>query len=144
MASSVDKLFQQGRLEKVEADPEGAEAKLAEARKHLDSARKILDDDPEGGYSLLYDAARKSFDALMLHNGVRVTKGEGEHAIRGQYGAATLKSSQHRKSIDHFDAMRRQRNRSQYGSWHISAAEAETDLEHAELIAKAVEEALNT
>lgn len=74
---SVSSLLKDGRLIKVVADLQAGQDKLEDCRRHLASAEKILDTDPEGAYSLLYDAARKSIDALLLAHGLRVANRPG-------------------------------------------------------------------
>lgn len=71
---SVASLVRTGRIEKVEPDVDAAASRLAAARRHLASAESIATIDPDGAYSLLYDAARKALDAHMLVNGYRVSK----------------------------------------------------------------------
>ena len=54
------------------SDAATARASLAEARRHLASAKLIPGADPNGAYVLLYDAARKANAAHMLASGLRV------------------------------------------------------------------------
>jgi hypothetical protein len=57
----------------VVAAGETAEALLAAAARHVESARLTAGRDLEGAYSLAYDAARKSATALLAYQGLRPT-----------------------------------------------------------------------
>jgi hypothetical protein len=84
--TSLKYLLDEGRIEAVEPDVDAAKNKLEEAKRHLASAAAIADDDPEGAYSLVYDAARKAADAHMLANGYRASKSKvGAHEATARY-----------------------------------------------------------
>ena len=53
------------RLQSVPADRAAAEALLEAAARHLDGVLVVADSDPDGAYTMLYDAARKSLAALV-------------------------------------------------------------------------------
>lgn len=138
--SSLESLVREGRIERVEADPDAARGRLEEAERHLASASAIADADPEGAYALLYDAARKAIDAHMQANGYRVSKGRlGAHEATGLYALAVLGSGPQGEHVRHFDRMRRNRNRSEYAVWEVGRSTLERDLEHARGIIRAVE-----
>jgi hypothetical protein len=69
-------------LQRVASSREAATAFLDVADKHLDSARAITKSDPDGAYSLLHDAARKSLAALLQTQGLRATSRGGHYAIQ--------------------------------------------------------------
>lgn len=54
---------------------------LANARNHLASSREISKSDPAGSYQLAYDAARKSIQAILALNGIRVRSAGGHFAF---------------------------------------------------------------
>jgi hypothetical protein len=56
----VERLLDDGELEQVSPDLNSSRSLLESARRHLSSARKIRDSDPEGAYAARYDAARKA------------------------------------------------------------------------------------
>jgi HEPN domain-containing protein len=125
----VTHLIEQRQLQRVVADPEIASALLASARRHVESARRTADDDPEAAYSLAYDAARKSATALLAHQGLRPSTAGGHIAVvdvmRTQFpGVPGLAS---------LDRLRRRRNQAEYpdptGYDPITAAEAEEAIE---------------
>lgn len=143
MNANVEALVREGRLERVEADIAAARHRLSEARQHLASASLVIDVDPAGAYSLLYDAARKAIDAHMLASGYRASEGRlGTHGATARYASAALGSGPRGGSAQRFDRMRRNRNRSEYGVWQIGRSTLETDLEHARAIVELVDEGL--
>jgi hypothetical protein len=106
----VATLVGQRHLQQVVADSETAAALLAAAGRHIESARGIADADPEAGYALAYDAARKTATALLAHQGLRPTTAGGHiavvDAIRAQFpGVPGLTS---------LDRLRRRRNQAEY------------------------------
>jgi HEPN domain-containing protein len=103
-------MLEQRDLQRVAADSETAGSLLASARRHVDSARRTLDSDPEAAYTLAYDAARKSATALLAHQGLRPTSAGGHivvvEVIRAQFPAVPGLSS--------LDRLRRRRNQAEY------------------------------
>lgn len=136
--TTLSQLLKEGRIERVEPDPESARLRLKEAERHLHSARAIAEDDPEGAYALLYDAARKAISAHMLANGFRPKKGEGAHFITGLYAVDAFADPKDRESIQSFEYMRRTRNKAEYATWHVGAQRVQKDLKHAQGIIRAV------
>ena len=137
---SLEDLIRAGRLERVNPDAEAARTRVDEAKLHLRSARQIADADPNGAYQLLYDASRKALRAHMLANGLRPANRPGAHDATGCYGALMLASPG--AAVRRFDAMRRNRNRSEYGVMLFERSLIERDLVYAERIVAAVEENL--
>jgi hypothetical protein len=106
----VAMLIEQRHLQQVAADSETAAALLASAARHVESARRTVDADPEAAYALAYDAARKSATALLAHQGLRPTTAGGHIAVvdamRAQFpGVPGLIS---------LDRLRRRRNQAEY------------------------------
>ena len=77
----VASLMEQRHLQQVAADSQSAAALLASAGRHVESARRTVDADPEAAYALAYDAARKSATALLAHQGLRPTTSGGHIAV---------------------------------------------------------------
>jgi HEPN domain len=119
----------------VTADPAGARVRLEAARRHLRSAARVADDDPDAAYALLYDAARKAVTAHMLAAGLRPRNAPGAHEATARYAAAALPGPAPRE----LDRMRRFRNRIEYGTTYFSAHQVAHDLEHARAIVAVVE-----
>ncbi len=86
------------------------EGLLESARRHVATGRTATTNDPEGSFSLAYDAARKAASALLAHQGLRGTTAGGHivivEAMNAQFpGVAGLKS---------IDRLRRRRNQAEY------------------------------
>ena len=136
---SVEDLVAQGRVQRVEADVTTAGEMLNEASRHLGSATAIAVSDPNGSYSLLYDAARKAVTGHMLASGYRVRNRPGSHEAVALYAEAALAGAPHAHHVGELDRMRRDRNRSEYWVRVFGRAEIEADLEHAKQIIAAAE-----
>ena len=120
--AEVDQLLNQGRLTRVTANRQLADDYLRQARQHLESARILVESDPEGAFQLAYDAARKSLAAVLVNQGLRAS-GLGAHAtvhdaIRAQMGP------QQPPVLKHFTWMRRLRNRTEYPDVGEKSADA--------------------
>jgi hypothetical protein len=98
----------------------------------------IVDIDPSGAYQLAYDGARKAIVAAMLASGLRNAR-HGAHAVAARYAAGFADA----KPFAAFDRMRRNRNRSEYGSRSFSRTEVLTDLGNAHRMVEAVERLLS-
>lgn len=134
---SIDDLLARGRLEAVPADPSSALERLATARLHLESARRLAEQDPDGAYALLYDAARKAVAAHMLASGIRARNRPGAHETTARYATLALPGGAARE----LDRLRRSRNRLEYGGSAISPQQVRHDLAHAGGLIAAVEQA---
>lgn len=137
MSATVD-LLRQGLIEKVAPDPTSARTRLTEAARHLEGAEMIVDVDPSGAYQLAYNAARKAIVAVMQADGVRITAQQGGHTVAGRYAAGLSNA----EVFTAFDRMRRNRNRSEYGSRSFARTEVLTDLANARGMVAAVERIL--
>jgi hypothetical protein len=78
---TIDAHIARGAIEHVPASREAAEAELVRARTHLVSARRLLDSDPEGAYTLAYDGARRALAAVLQNQGLRVTSRGGHVTV---------------------------------------------------------------
>jgi hypothetical protein len=137
--ADIDELVAGGRIELVPTDGRAAAALLEEAERHLTSAAAIASTDPNGAYSLLYDAVRKAVTAHMLARGYRVAGGRlrGHEAVV-RYAEASLSEGPHSEHVAQLDRIRRARNRSEYGFATFGARQLEADLQHAHAIIAAV------
>jgi hypothetical protein len=132
---SIDDLIAARRLEQIPADPAGARSRLEAAQRHLQSAARVAEDDPDAAYALLYDAARKAVTAHMLAAGLRARNAPGAHEATALYASAVLPGRPPRE----LDRIRRFRNRIEYGTTHLSPDQVAHDLEHARALVAAVE-----
>lgn len=78
---AIERMISDGELQRVPASREQADRLLSQARRHADSAGKVCDEDPAGGYVLAYDAARKALTAILANQGLRPTTRGGHIAV---------------------------------------------------------------
>lgn len=139
---SLDDLLRNGRIEEIEKDAARAISKLEEASRHLNSADVIASTDPEGAYVLVYDAARKAIDAHMAASGYRASKSRpGAHHAIAVYATIAI-GGEYAANAAALDGMRKQRNKTEYGHWYISASRLASDRVHAERLVDAVRDVL--
>lgn len=131
--SILDDLRQRGLIEKVEPDQATATGWLDDASRHLVAATKIADLDPSGAYVLAYDAARKSVAAALLMSGHRVLSRPASHQALAQY-AESIATQADEPALTRFDRLRRNRNRSEYGSRTFGKAEVAEAIDTAKAI----------
>ena len=131
--STFDDLRIRGLLEAVEPDQATANGWLADAGRHLEAATKIAELDPSGAYVLAYDAARKAVAAALLMSGHRVLSRPGSHQALAQF-AESLTKQVDEPALKRFDRLRRNRNRSEYGSRSFGKAEVEEAIDTARAI----------
>jgi uncharacterized protein (UPF0332 family) len=129
----LDDLLEKGLIESVEAEREVSAKWLEDAERHLQAAGKVAGLDPSGAYVLAYDAARKSVAAALLATGHRVRNRSGAHQALAQY-ATHLGQQTGETAIQRLDRLRRNRNRSEYGSRTFGEAEVREAIDTAEAI----------
>lgn len=131
--STLDDLRKRGLIEKVEPDQATGTGWLEDAGRHLEAAAKIAELDPSGAYVLAYDAARKSVAAALLTSGHRVLSRPGSHQALAQY-AESIAIQVDEPALNRFDRLRRNRNRSEYGSRTFGKAEVTEAIDTASAI----------
>jgi hypothetical protein len=77
----IDRMLADSELQRVPASREHADRLVLRARVHLVSANEISEGDPAGGYTLVYDAARKALTAVLENQGLRPTTRGGHLAV---------------------------------------------------------------
>ncbi len=108
---------------------DAATALLDVAIKHLDSAALVAESDPDGAYTLVYDAARKSLVAVLQAQGLRATSKGGHYAIQEAIAAQFTKPPP-REAFRSFARIRRTRNQVEYDDISlITAADVVSDAE---------------
>ncbi|MFB6703613.1 hypothetical protein ACFCW6_02685 [Streptomyces sp. NPDC056333] len=116
-------MIAQGEIERVPASQQSAEAELGRSRTHLGSARQLMASDPEGAYTLAYDAARRALAAVLQNQGLRATSRGGHRAV---YEAVRAQLDPPLGSILRpFNRMRTRRNEVEYRSSEAPAVTAE-------------------
>ena len=131
--STLDDLRKRGLIEEVEPDQATATGWLDDAGRHLEAATKIAELDPSGAYVLAYDAARKTFAAALLMAGHRILSRPGSHQALAQY-AESIAIQVDEPALNRFDRLRRNRNRSEYGSPTFGKAEVAEAINTAQAI----------
>ena len=113
-------LIDAGELERVAVNREHAQGLLLRARRHLKTAHRLVVDDPEGAYTLLYDASRLAMTAALAVQGLRPTTRGGHDAVGKLY--SRLRRTRHEVEYPGLDYE------------PIAVEEAEEALEDAEYI----------
>jgi len=131
--SLLDDLQKKGFIEKVQPDQATATGWLDDAGRHIEAATRIAEIDPSGAYVLAYDAARKSIAAALLMSGHRVLSRPGSHQALAQY-AESIATQVDEPALSRFDRLRRNRNRSEYGSRTFGKAEVGEAIDTAKAI----------
>lgn len=138
----VDRLLTQQSLQRVSVNLRGAEASLVRARRLLESARTLIDDDPDTAYVLAYDAARQAGVAVLAAQGLRATPRGGHVAVER---ALTARFA---PAFADFRLLRRRRNELEYpapsGPEVVDDAEAQQALRAAGAIVESAETLLPT
>jgi hypothetical protein len=141
--STIDSLVASGELERVPASRQAAEAELSRARTHVESARQLLRTDPEGAYTLAYDAGRRALAAVLQNQGLRATSRGGHHVI---YEAVRAQLDPPLGSILRpFNRMRARRNEIEYRTSEgpaMTADEVAGDLVKVEALVELAEKAV--
>jgi hypothetical protein len=126
---TIKQLVANGNLQKVAASREAATGYVTAAGKHLESASAVASTDPDGAYSLLYDAARKSLAAVLQTQGLRATSRGGHYAIQEAIAAQFTKPPPS-AAFRSFGRLRRTRNQIEYDDISsITAEDVEADLD---------------
>ena len=141
--STVDSLIGSGALERVPASQQAAEAELVRARTHVGSARQLSATDPEGAYTLAYDAARRALAAVLQNQGLRATSRGGHTVI---YEAVRAQLDPPLGSLLRpFNRMRARRNEIEYRSSEaptVTPKEVAADLTKVEALIELAEKAI--
>jgi hypothetical protein len=77
----VQRLLDDGELERVAPSPEVADRLLHDAEAHIRLGNMGVEDDPAGALQLASDAARKAAAALLATQGLRATTRGGHIAV---------------------------------------------------------------
>lgn len=108
----IRRLLAASQLQSVVADRLAADDRVRQAKNHVESARRIIDIDPEGALQLAYDAGRKALAAVLENQGLRATTAGG-HRVVLEASRAQLVPPWGDQMRD-FDWMRRIRNQTEY------------------------------
>ena len=127
---AYERLLQQGRIRPYRAKPQEVERLLQVASRDLSTAAKILPDDADWAFNIVYNAVLQAARALVLHEGFR-PRGAGQHWTIVLFCQEAL-GQECRRQVALFDQMRRKRHRLVYEVVGlVSHHEAEQVLEFA-------------
>jgi hypothetical protein len=105
--AEIEALLTARELQRLTLQINGSELRTR-ARKALRSASVVVEEDPDGGFTLAYDAARLAATSLLHDQSLRPTSSGGhyavEQALRAQFGSP----------FRAFGALRRRRNELEY------------------------------
>jgi len=134
----IEYLIERGRLDRVTPRPETAEHLIAEARRHLASARVLAGTaDVSLAFIAAYDAARKALSAILAVQGIRAKGGDGGHAVL--LDAVRPQFPDDRQVLQRFDWMRTVRNNTEYPDFATPSA-SQQDVADARACAEAIVE----
>ena len=129
----IERMLIDGELQRVPASRAQADRLLTQAQVHVASALKVCDDDPAGGYALVYDGARKALTAILENEGLRPTTRGGHlavlEAVRAQVDPPMG------RALRQFNRMRTRRHDAEYpptDSPEITTADVREDQVHAD------------
>ena len=140
---TVQRLIDSGRLQMVTSSRTHAERLLKQSHNHLTSAAKTAEEDPEGAYSALYDAARKALVAVLEVQGLRPTS-KGGHIVICEALQAQI-DPPIGNVVPVFNRMRRSRNGQEYpelGEPELTTRDVLEDLEKSKTIVEVAQKLL--
>lgn len=130
---TVERLLEQGHIERVQSAQADGDSWLSRARRGLDAARMIAEAAPGSSIILAYDAARQACVALLAQQGLRPTTAGGHHAIeeaiRAQFGTR----------LRAFGGLRRRRNELEYPAYPAEEASVGEAAEALETVAEIID-----
>lgn len=133
--SAVDALVAARRLEPVPVDEQRCAAFLGQAEAGLSDLPNVTR--AQNTYNLAYDAAHDVGEAMLAAYGYRTRQGAGQHDALGRFLAAVFDTPPERAAAQHFDRMRRDRNRQRYNAHPITTAAATAAAEAARTLFEA-------
>ena len=109
---AYERLLQQRRIRPYGAKPREIERLLQVAARDLATADKLLSEDTDWAFNIVYNALLQAARALVLHEGYR-PRGAGQHWTIVEFCREAL-GPEHRRQVALFDQMRRKRHRLVY------------------------------
>ncbi|MDQ1744347.1 MAG: hypothetical protein QOE23_2686 [Pseudonocardiales bacterium] len=106
--AEVETLIAAGDLQKLTGAAANGARLLKKAVVTLETARSVVERDPDSAYVLAYDAARQALTALLAHQGLRPTTRGGHYAVE------KAAQAQFGPGLRTFGALRRRRNELEY------------------------------
>lgn len=126
-----EELLQAGRIREERISRREIERALERAARDLKTARKIIEEDPDWGFTVAYNAVLQASRAFMFSQGYRPETSQG-HKNTFAFMAIAL-GTDYQDLVTYFDRMRKKRNQALYDiSGLITETEAESLLKKAE------------
>lgn len=125
-------MLSQGRIRPYQARPREVEQLLQVATRDLSTAEKILADDLDWAFNIVYNALLQAARALTLHEGFRPRGAEQHHTVV-RFCELAL-GPEYSRQIILFDQMRRKRHRLVYETVGLASRQ---EVEQALAFAKA-------
>jgi uncharacterized protein (UPF0332 family) len=133
-----DKMIKRGKFSKRQI-----EETMNLAKRDIETAKKIVDDDPDWGFSIAYNAMLQASRALMLHKGYRPI-GERQHVTVIEFVKIAFEKK-FATSVEFMDRMRRKRHKAIYDvGGLISTKEALEAIENATFFVQNVTDILHS
>lgn len=133
----IDRLLNEGRLERIEPSRDHARALIEQAKQAASSSAVLSQtEDTITAFGAAYDAARKALTAILANQGLRPGGGEGGHAVLREAVLAQLEPPP-QPIIRAFGWMRQVRNSSSYPAPNAPVA-ARADVEEGLRVARAI------
>ena len=125
---SIDELERSGKIRKLPIDRKKVKDSLDLAKRDLNIARNMLDENCDWSFSIAYNSILQSVRALMFSKGYRPSSDSG-HVSAVSFARIFLKE----EDVISFDRMRRKRHIAVYDTvGSISRTEAENAISRAE------------
>ena len=134
-----ERLLQQGRIRRYQAKPQEVTRLLQVAARDLATADKLLPEDVDWAFNIVYNAVLQAARALVLHEGFR-PRGAGQHRTIVLFCQEAL-GPEGRRQVTLFDQMRRKRHRLVY---EMVGLVSRQEAEQALIFAKAFVEEIRT
>ena len=109
---AYERLLQQRRIRSYQARPQEVARLLRIAARDLATADKLLSEDTDWAFNIVYNAVLQAARALVLHEGFR-PRGAGQHWTIVEFCKEAL-GPEYRRQVALFDQMRRKRHRLVY------------------------------
>jgi len=137
---AYESLLKKGLIKSFNAAPSQISDRIGLARRDIDTARTLSNSD--WAYNIAYNAMLQAARALMLAEGYRPGRGEGQHKIVVQFAELAMGRT-FEEEVRFFEKMRVKRNQAVYDTpGIISEAEARQAIEYAAKFIRVIEETI--
>jgi len=110
---SYKKLLDKGLIKRFKAATSQIESQMRLAKRDLETASRILEEDQDWAFSIAYNAILQATRGLLYAEGYRLSGGEGHHKAAIEFAEIAL-GNDFRDEIRFFERMRIKRNQAVY------------------------------